>query len=88
MLFLALYGNRDLYILGVSCSFKMESSFQNVCFSLNFYPPHEHLHKGFTLLLAPGSDLVPSCAELLHLTLFLQNAFSPRKQMLVTNSPI
>lgn len=79
MLFLALYSNRDLYILGISCSFKMENSFWNVCFSLNFYPPHQHLHKGFTLLLAARSDLVPSCAELLCLTLFLQNVFFSQK---------
>lgn len=57
----------------------MENSFWNVCFSLNFYPYHELLHKVFPLLLAAVSDLMPNGAELLHFALFLQNAFSSKK---------
>lgn len=60
----------------------MESSSCNVCFSLNFHPYHELLHEVFALLLAAGSDLVPSSAELLHFTLFLQKALSSKKEML------
>lgn len=36
----------------------------------------------FALLLAAGSDSVPSSAELLHFTPFLQKALSSKKEML------
>lgn len=60
----------------------MENSSWNVCFFLNFHPYHEYLREDFALLLAAGSDIVPSSAELLHFTPFLHKALSSKEEML------